>query len=90
MTNILEVEQLKKHFPIRRGILRKVVGQVKVGPYGRAHLRVPIAPTAGTSECRVVYTVELTAVPAKIPGGANPDPRELGANFDRFFYEPAT
>ena len=29
MTNILEVEQLKKHFPIRRGILRKVVGQVK-------------------------------------------------------------
>jgi oligopeptide/dipeptide ABC transporter ATP-binding protein len=29
MTNILEVEQLKKHFPIRRGFLRKVVGQVK-------------------------------------------------------------
>ena len=29
MTNILEVEQLKKHFPIRRGILRKVVGQVR-------------------------------------------------------------
>jgi oligopeptide/dipeptide ABC transporter ATP-binding protein len=29
MTNILEVQQLKKHFPIRRGILRKVVGQVK-------------------------------------------------------------
>ena len=29
MTNILEVENLKKHFPIRRGLLRKVVGQVK-------------------------------------------------------------
>lgn len=29
MTNILEIEQLKKHFPIRRGFLRKVVGQVK-------------------------------------------------------------
>lgn len=29
MTNVLEVEGLKKHFPIRRGFLRKVVGQVK-------------------------------------------------------------
>ena len=26
---VLEVENLKKHFPIRRGLLRKVVGQVK-------------------------------------------------------------
>ena len=26
---ILRVEGLKKHFPIRRGLLRKVVGQVK-------------------------------------------------------------
>ena len=67
----------------------QVVGRVNVGPYGRAHLRVPIAPTAGTGECRVVYTVEPTAVPAEITGGANRDPRELGAHFDRFFYEPA-
>lgn len=29
MTNVLEVEDLKKHFPIRRGLLRKVVGQVR-------------------------------------------------------------
>ena len=29
MTKVLEVEDLKKHFPIRRGFLRKVVGQVK-------------------------------------------------------------
>ena len=29
MTNVLEVENLKKHFPIRRGFLRQVVGQVK-------------------------------------------------------------
>ena len=68
----------------------KIVGRVKVGPYGRAHLRVPIAPAPGTSECRVVYTVEPTAVPAEVTGGANPDPRELGAHFDRFFYEPAS
>ena len=67
----------------------RVVGQVKVGPYGRAHLRVPVAPAPGTTECRVVYTVDPTAVPSEITGGANPDPRELGAHFDRFFYEPA-
>jgi hypothetical protein len=67
----------------------RVVGRVRVGPYGRVHLRVPVAPTPGTTECRIVYTVEPTAVPAEITGGVNPDPRELGAHFDRFFYEPA-
>jgi oligopeptide/dipeptide ABC transporter ATP-binding protein len=29
MSNVLEVENLKKHFPIRRGFLRRVVGAVK-------------------------------------------------------------
>lgn len=29
MTNLLEVDELKKHFPIRRGFLRRVVGAVK-------------------------------------------------------------
>lgn len=29
MSKILEVKNLKKHFPIRRGIFRKVVGQIK-------------------------------------------------------------
>jgi hypothetical protein len=67
----------------------RVLGRVKVGPYGRQHLRVPVAPTLGTTQCRVVYTVEPTAVPAEVTGGANPDPRVLGAHFDRFFYEPA-
>lgn len=67
----------------------RVVGRIKVGPYGRVHLRVPMAPTPGTSECRIVYAVEPTAVPAEVTGGANPDPRVLGAHFDRFFYEPA-
>jgi Dolichyl-phosphate-mannose-protein mannosyltransferase len=67
----------------------RVVGRVRVGPYGRVHLRVPVAPTPGTTECRVVYTIEPTAVPAEVTGGANPDPRVLGAHFDRFFYEPA-
>ena len=67
----------------------RVVGRAEVGPYGRAHLRVPLAPAPGTTDCRVVYTVEPTAVPADVTGGANPDPRELGAHFDRFFYESA-
>ena len=67
----------------------QVVGRVQVGPYGRAHLRVPITPAAGTTGCHVVYTVDPTAVPSEITGGVNPDQRELGAHFDRFFYEPA-
>ncbi len=29
MTNVLEVDDLKKHFPIRRGFLRRMVGAVK-------------------------------------------------------------
>src|SRR5215216_3415162 len=29
MSTLLEVRDLKKHFPIRRGLLRRVVGQVK-------------------------------------------------------------
>jgi oligopeptide/dipeptide ABC transporter ATP-binding protein len=29
MSNVLEVEELKKHFPIRRGFLRKITGQVR-------------------------------------------------------------
>ena len=68
----------------------QVIGRVQVGPYGRAHLRVPVAPAPATTVCRVVYTVAPTAVPAELPGGENPDPRELGAHFDRFFYEPAS
>ena len=68
----------------------RVAGRVSVSPYGRTHLRVPVAPSPGTTECRIVFTVDPTAVPAEVTGGANPDPRELGAHFDRFFYEPAS
>ncbi len=56
---------------------------------GRAVLSVPVRPEPGTSECRVVYTVSPTAVPAEVTGGANPDDRELGAHFNRFVYRPA-
>jgi hypothetical protein len=67
----------------------KVVGRVRVGPYGAVHLGVPVSPAPGSTDCRVVYTVTPTAVPAEVSGGANPDPRELGVHFDRFAYEPS-
>jgi hypothetical protein len=53
-------------------------------------LSVPVAPIPGTRECRVVYTVTPTAVPAEVTGGENPDPRELGAHFNAFAYRPAS
>ena len=65
-----------------------IVGRVRLRPEGRAVLSVPVSPIPGTTDCRVVYTVTPTAVPAEVPGGANPDPRELGAHFNRFVYRP--
>ena len=66
-----------------------VVGRVRLRPEGTAVLGVPVRPSSGTSECRVVYTVRPTAVPKVVTGGENPDPRELGAHFNRFVYKPA-
>ena len=63
-----------------------VVGRVRLLPAGRAVLSVPVAPMPGTTECRVVYTVTPTAVPADVIGGDNTDDRELGAHFNRFVY----
>ena len=68
----------------------RVVGSVRLRPEGRAVLSIPVAPVPGTDECRVVFTVAPTAVPAEITGGENPDPRELGAHFNRFVYKPGT
>jgi hypothetical protein len=67
-----------------------VVGRTRLRPDGRAALSVPVSPVPGTSDCRVVYTVTPTAVPAEVTGGGNPDPRELGAHFNRFVYKPRT
>ena len=66
----------------------RVVGRVRLRPVGSAVLGIPVAPSPGTDECRVVFTVTPTAVPADVTGGANPDPRELGAHFNRFVYKP--
>jgi hypothetical protein len=64
------------------------VGRVRFPPDERAVLSVPVAPLPGTTECRVVYTVSPTAVPAEVMPGGNADPRELGAHFNRFVYRP--
>jgi hypothetical protein len=65
-----------------------VVGRVRLRPEGRAVLSFPVSPPAGSSDCRVIYTVTPTAVPAKVTAGSNPDPRVLGAHFNRFVYRP--
>jgi hypothetical protein len=67
----------------------RALGQVRVPPEGRVVLSVPVVPLPGTTRCRVVYTVSPTAVPAVVTAGGNPDPRELGAHFNRFVYRPA-
>ena len=66
----------------------RVRGRVRLQPDGKAVLSVPIERVPGTTECRVVYTVSPTAVPAEVTAGGNPDPRELGAHFNRFVYRP--
>jgi hypothetical protein len=64
-----------------------VVGRILLRPEGRAVLSVPVSPIPGTSDCRVVYTVTPTAVPAEVFGD-NTDPRELGVHFNRLVYKP--
>ena len=67
-----------------------VVGRIRLQPEGRAVLSVPVAPLAGTSVCRVMFTVTPTAVPAEVTGGESPDPRELGVHFNRLVYKPGS
>jgi hypothetical protein len=67
----------------------RVLGRVRLQPDGRAVLSVPVEPIPGTTDCRVVYTVSPTAIPAEVTAGGNPDDRVLGAHFDRFVYRPA-
>lgn len=68
----------------------RIVGRMRLQPEGRAVLKVPVSPVPGTADCRVVYTVAPTAVPEEVTGGENPDPRELGAHFNRFVYTPGS
>jgi hypothetical protein len=64
-----------------------LVGRVRLQPTGRAILSVPVSPVPGTTDCRVVYTVSPTAVPAEVIAGST-DHRELGVHFNTFLYRP--
>ncbi len=68
---------------------RAVVGRVTFEPDEHARLSVPVVPEPGTNECRVVFSVQRTAIPAEVTDGANLDSRVLGAHFDRFAYRAA-
>jgi len=49
-------------------------------------VRVPLEARDG--RCVVEFRVSPTKVPAKVTGGANPDPRALGLHFNSFSYSP--
>jgi len=66
-----------------------IVGRLRLEPTGHALLNLPVEPAPGTTDCRVLYTVSPTAVPAEVIGGTNTDDRVLGAHFNRFVYKPS-
>lgn len=65
----------------------EVVGTLRLPSGGVRTMRVPLEPGA-RGECRVVFTVTPTAVPAEVTAGESTDDRELGAHFNRFVYTP--
>jgi hypothetical protein len=67
----------------------RVIGTLRPPPGARRALRVPVGPDPESGDCRVVFTVTPTEVPAEVTAGANPDERELGAHFNRFVYTPS-
>jgi hypothetical protein len=62
----------------------RVVGRARVWPTVTTTLRVPLDPVGDS--CTVRFTVDRTAVPADVTGGANADPRPLGVHFNRVTY----
>jgi glycosyltransferase involved in cell wall biosynthesis len=57
-----------------RALERTRRGRAGWSPEGR-HPESPFGPRR-TTDCRVVYTVTPTAIPAEVTAGGNPDPRE--------------
>jgi 4-amino-4-deoxy-L-arabinose transferase-like glycosyltransferase len=68
----------------------RVVSRLRLPPGAGRSMRIRMRPDSPGGDCRVVFTVTPTAVPSEVTAGANPDPRELGAHFNRFVYTPDT
>ena len=62
------------------------VARTRVAPAATRYLTVPLERQG--ESCAVRFTVSPTAVPKVVTKGQNSDPRELGAHFTRFTYEP--
>jgi hypothetical protein len=67
----------------------RLVGSTRLSPEGRASLDVQVTPPAGSDRCVVRFVVTPTALPARVTGGRNPDPRVLGAHVSGFRFTPA-
>jgi hypothetical protein len=74
----------------RNGVVARVGGRVvaraRLWPTETTKLSVPLESVGNT--CTVHFTVDRTAVPEVVTGGANLDPRRLGLHFNRFEYRP--
>jgi hypothetical protein len=64
----------------------RVVKRQRIQPVGTALMHVPLRPENG--DCRVVFDVAETKVPAEVTNGASSDTRELGAHFKYFDVSP--
>lgn len=60
----------------------RAVARERIGPTDEVAMVVRLRPRDG--ECRVVFEVAETKVPAEVLGGENADTRELGAHFRDF------
>ncbi|MEJ7792296.1 MAG: hypothetical protein WKF65_10035 [Gaiellaceae bacterium] len=64
----------------------RVATRTRIAPAGTAVLHVPLQPRGG--DCRVVFDVAETKVPAEVLPGKTDDTRELGAHFGDFHVTP--
>ena len=62
----------------------RVVGRARLRGNGPVVLSVPVARGPKTTDCRIVYTVSPTAVPAEVTAGGNPGPAPAGCALQPF------
>jgi hypothetical protein len=64
------------------------VARVRLPPGEHVAFAISLAPAPGEEDCRVVFTVTPTGIPAVVTGGESDDERVLGAHFNRFRFAP--